>query len=172
MYAKMDGQRITTTSNHEVSLDNILRTGVHDDPDVGALSTLGKNQLCVMVWHYLDDLIPGPDANVTLTITGLPSGLTQANVTEYRIDNNHSNAFTAWKNLGSPENPTPAQYAELVKAGQLQAVENPAGATTFTLPIVNGQLAKNISLPRQSVSLLVVDWSVPPSKIPELKPSP
>ena len=35
----------------------------------------------------------------------------------YRIDERHSNAYTAWKELGSPQNPTPEQMARLEAAG-------------------------------------------------------
>ena len=105
MYAKMDGQRVASTSDHAVSLDNILRSGVHGDPDVGALSTLGKNKLCVMVWHYHDDIVPGPDATVSLNLTGLPADAKQVKITHYRIDDTHSNAYTAWQNHGLAGNP-------------------------------------------------------------------
>ena len=172
MYAKLDGQRVATTSTQAMTVDSIMRSGVRGQPDVSAISTLGKNQLCVLAWHYHDDDVPGPAANVTLDLTGLPAGVTQAKVTEYRIDDTHSNSFTAWKNMGSPENPTSAQYAQLETAGQLEAVPNLDGATSAMQPIVNGQFSKNITLPRQSVSLLVLDWSAPSAQYPALKTAP
>ena len=51
--------------------------------------------------------------NVTLTIDGLPAG--RPTLTHYRVDSDHSNAYTAWKAMGSPQPPTPAQYAALEK---------------------------------------------------------
>ena len=47
----------------------------------------------------------------------------------YRIDNDHSNAYTVWKNMGSPQKPTPEQYAELKAAGQLELLILPNGWT-------------------------------------------
>ena len=41
-------------------------------------------------------------------------------VTHYRIDETHSNSYSAWLKMGSPQKPTPAQYAELEKASELQ----------------------------------------------------
>lgn len=157
MYAKMDGQRVATTSDHAVSLDAMLARGggVRGEPDVASLATLSKNQLCVMVWHYHDEILPGPDANVSLTLTGLPKDATKVKITPYRIDETHSNAYTVWKKMGSPEKPTAEQYATLEKAGQLEALpplENlPAPA--------NGELKlPAFTLPRQSVALMVVEW--------------
>jgi xylan 1,4-beta-xylosidase len=157
MYAKMDGQRVTSTSDHAISLDNILRSGVRGDPDVSALSTLGKNQLCVMVWHYHDDLVPGPDATVALDLTGLPKEATKVKITHYRIDDTHSNSFTAWQRMGSPEKPTDEQYAQLEKAGKLEELTAPT--TTPPPTPVNGELKlPAFTLPRESVSLVVVEW--------------
>ena len=155
MYAKMDGQRVTTTSDHAESLDDILRRGVRGDPDVSAISTLGKNKLCVMAWHYHDDIVPGPDSAVSLNIAGLPDNLTSAKVTHYRIDETHSNAYTAWKKMGSPDKPTPDQYAQLEKAGQLEQLETAAPA----LAVSHGAAQLNFTLPRESVSLVVLEWN-------------
>jgi xylan 1,4-beta-xylosidase len=157
MYAKMDGQRVAATSDHTVSLDSLLRRGggVRGDPDVGALSTLGKNKLCVMVWHYHDDIVPGPDADVSLNLTGLPESLATAKVTHYRIDEMHSNSFTAWKKMGSPEQPTPEQYTQLEKSGQLEQLESAAP----TVAVSHGAAQLQFTLPRQSVSLVVLEWN-------------
>jgi xylan 1,4-beta-xylosidase len=155
MYAKMDGQRVTTTSDHAESLDDILRRGVRGDPDVSAISTLGKNKLCVMAWHYHDDIVPGPDSAVSLNIAGLPDNLTSAKVTHYRIDETHSNAYTAWKKMGSPDKPTPDQYAQLEKAGQLETLETAAP----TVAVSHGAAQLNFTLPRESVSLVVLEWN-------------
>ncbi len=157
MMAKMDGQRVTSTSDHAISLDSIVRTGVKGEPDVGALSTLSKNQLAVLVWHYHDDIVPGPDATVSLDLTGLPKNATKVKVTHYRIDETHSNVYTAWKAMGSPEKPTAEQYAQLEKSGKLQELAVPAGAA---VPMAaNGELKlPAFTLPRQAVSLVVVEW--------------
>ena len=43
----------------------------------------------------------------------------------YRIDQENSNSYTVWKRMGSPQNPTPQQYAELEKAGMLKMIQGP-----------------------------------------------
>ncbi len=153
MYSKMSGQRVQLESDHSISLDTIVRNGVRGEPDVAGLASLDKRTLSVMVWHYHDDDLPGADADITINVDGVPARASRAKVQHYRIDENHSNAFAAWKRLGSPQQPTPQQYASLEAAGQLGSL----GPTeSVTLNHGNGTL--RFKLPRQAVSLVQVNW--------------
>jgi xylan 1,4-beta-xylosidase len=135
-----------------VSLETILRNGVRERPDVAALAALDQHQLSVLVWHYHDDDLPGPDAVINLLINGLQRPKGKMVLEHFRVDQDHSNAFTVWKNMGSPQEPTPQQQAQLEKAGRLAALNSP------DLMPAHGQLAVNFTLPRQAVSLLVFRW--------------
>ena len=42
------------------------------NPDVSALASLDGNKLAVLVWHYHDDDVPGPDASVDVALENLP----------------------------------------------------------------------------------------------------
>src|SRR5438105_9522668 len=119
MFAKMDGQRAVVESDRAVSLDEIVRTGVRGDPDISALASVRANGLSVLVWHYHDDDVPGSGAEVKLVLSGLALKSGEARLQHFRIDEEHSNAFAAWKKLGSPQQPTAQQYEQLEKAGQL-----------------------------------------------------
>ena len=130
-----------------------MRDGVRGAADVGALASLAPGRLAVMVWHYHDDDVAGPDARIELVLGGLPIVAGNARVTHYRIDETHSNAYGAWKRMGSPVAPTASQYAQLVAAGRLEALD--AGTTG---QVENGSLSLRFGLPRQGVSLLVVEW--------------
>jgi xylan 1,4-beta-xylosidase len=92
--------------------------------------------------------VPGPEAEVTLSLDHLPAEAKAARLTHYRIDASHSNAFALWKQLGSPTAPSEAQYAQLEQAGQLTRLQ-PAP----------GKNALEFALPRQGVSLVVLDWT-------------
>jgi xylan 1,4-beta-xylosidase len=153
MFSRMSGRRVAVQSSGEVPLDAILQDGVRGAPDVSALASLDRNKLCVLVWHYHDDDVPGPDAAVALTVDGLPAAAGQARLAHYRIDATHSNAFAAWQRLGAPVAPTPAQYAQLEKAGRLERLEAPA-----SVPMHDSQVTLAFTLPRQAVSLLVLEW--------------
>jgi xylan 1,4-beta-xylosidase len=107
----------------------------------------------VLVWHYHDDDLPGPDAQIELALDHLPLKNGAAKVTQYRVDGDHSNSYTAWQRMGSPAQPTPEQYAQLEKAGQL--AEFPAPETIQTQ---DGHAAIHLNLPRQGLALLVITW--------------
>ncbi len=150
MFSKMGGRRVEAVSGAAVPLDEIVRKGVRGAPDVSALASRDGRRLAVMLWHYHDDDLPGPDAAVTLRLTGLEA--TSARVTEYRIDAAHSNAYAAWQAIGSPASPSAAQIAELKKAGGLQKTPNRP-----RLKVQNGEATLTTTLPRQAVSLFVLD---------------
>ena len=72
-----------------------------------------------MVWHYHDDDLAGPAAEVSLELSNLPGDVRSLAVENFLIDASHSNAYTAWLKMGSPQAPSAEQYAELERAGQL-----------------------------------------------------
>ncbi len=155
MFSHMGGQRVETKSSGEVPLDIIIKDGVRGAPDVAALSSLDGNKLCVMVWHYHDDDLPGLDAQVELALAHLPLAGGVARLTHYRIDETHSNAFTVWKQLGSPTAPDEKQYAQMKAAGQLAKLSD----APETVKVTGGAATLKFTLPRQAVSLLVFEWA-------------
>jgi xylan 1,4-beta-xylosidase len=151
MLARLGGQRLAVASSADRGVEALRREGVRGGPDVAALATLEADKVSVLAWHYHDDDVPGPEAALALNLTGLPAHARQAVVTHHRIDAHHSNAYEAWKRLGSPQQPTPEQYGQLEKAGQLAQL----GVST-TLFVTNGHAALQLTLPRQAVSLLEI----------------
>jgi xylan 1,4-beta-xylosidase len=75
-------------------------------------------------------------------------------VTHARIDETHSNSYSAWLSMGSPQKPTREQYAELEKASELQALR-PDRQTTIGQ---DGRVTETFDLPRRSVSFVKVTW--------------
>lgn len=155
MFSKMSGQRLTVESDAAVPLDTMLKDGVRARPDVSALASLDQNKLCVLVWHYHDDDVPGPAADVELMVGGLPALAGEARLQHFRIDENHSNAYTVWKRMGLSAQPLPEEYERLEKAGQLATMGAPE-----TVRVENGKATVRLKLPRQAVSLLVLEWGV------------
>lgn len=153
MYGKMGGRRLSAESSHGVPLNTMLASGVRAQPDVSALASLDAKKLTVMVWHYHDDDLPGPAADIDIHLSGLPKAAKNATLHHFRIDADHSNAYEAWKRQGSPAQPTPEQYAHLEKAGQLALLERPH-TTTFA----DGAATVRVPLPRQAISLLEWTW--------------
>jgi xylan 1,4-beta-xylosidase len=106
----------------------------------------------VLVWHYHDDDVAGPEAAVALTLTGLPAAAAEMRLTHYRIDETHSNAYGAWRRMGAPIAPNDTQYQELTEASKLAKLELPT-----MVPIQSGNGVLHFTLPRQGVSLLVLE---------------
>jgi xylan 1,4-beta-xylosidase len=165
MFAKMSGRRLLVESDAAVPLDAIVREGVRKNPDVSALASLDRDKLCVMIWHYHDDDLPGPDAEVSLSVNKIDRPLQaamKARLQHFRIDQDLSNAFTAWKKMGSPQQPTEEQYAQLEKAGRLAAA-TPLRQIWNEDDLTSVNVLK-FKLPRQAVSLLEFDWADRPPK--------
>ncbi len=153
MFSRMGAQRLAVTSDSAVPLDAMMKDGVRGRPDVSALASRDDRRLTILVWHYHDDDVAGPAAEVELTIDGLAIPRGRARLQHFRIDAEHSNAFTAWQRMGSPQAPTPAQHARLVTAGQLTTMSGPAA-----IDVADSRAAVRFALPRQAVSLLVIEW--------------
>jgi xylan 1,4-beta-xylosidase len=74
-------------------------------------------------------------------------------LSHYRVDAEHSNSYEVWKKMGSPQKPSPEQYAQLERAGQLQLLGSPEW-----LRAAGGRVTLKFDLPRQGVSLLKLTW--------------
>lgn len=153
MSGMMAGERVNAMSSSAVSVDDLVKSGVRTTPDVDALATKSEHEAAVMLWNYHDDDVKAPAAEVHIAITGIPASVKRVLVEHYRIDDTHSNAYTAWQAMGSPQNPTAEQYAQLKAAGQLELLSSPEW-----LDVTGGKLTLEAALPRQAVSLLRLEW--------------
>jgi xylan 1,4-beta-xylosidase len=153
MLNKMGTKRLPVTSTGDLGLDAISSRGVRGNPDVHALASRDEKRVTIISWNYHDDDLPGPAAAIAINITGLPVELSKIKMTEWRIDDTHSNAFTAWKAMGSPAKPTPEQHQQLEAASELAVSQIP-----IDLPIAGGNATVNLNVPRQAVSLVELSW--------------
>ncbi len=153
MTGMMSGERVRTMSSSAVSLDDLVKSGVRTGPDVDALATRSEHEAAVMIWNYHDDDVRAPSVELHIAITGIPAGVKKVLLEHYRIDETHSNAYAAWQAMGSPQNPTAAQSAQLKAAGQLELLSSPVW-----LGVSGGKLTLEAALPLQAVSLLRLEW--------------
>ncbi len=150
MFDRLRGQRITASSDAQLAVDAVIADGVRAKPDVGAFATRNGASVAVLLWHYHDDDLPGPYADVSLSLASLPRTAKRVTIEEIRVDEDHGNPFAVWKELGSPQSPSASQHGRLL-----------AAATNTVLPVrqatvTGGNLATTVRLPRQAVVLLVV----------------
>lgn len=153
MAGLMQGSRVRLVSDGALGLDEILNNGVRRAQDVDGMATASDRQVAVMIWNYHDDAAPAPPVPVQAEITGIPAGLTRVLLEHFRIDERHSNAFTVWKEMGSPQDPSPEQCARLEAAGRLELLESPRW-----VPVAKGTVRLEFSLPRHGISLLRLTW--------------
>jgi xylan 1,4-beta-xylosidase len=153
MAGLMSGQRVMTSSSGQIPLNDILSSGVRQAPDVDALATNGEHQAAVMLWNYHDDDLPAPGTSVHVTVEGIPAGVKKVLLEHFRIDDTHSNSYTVWKAMGSPQSPTPDQYAQMKQAGQLELFSSPEW-----FDVSEGKVVIATDLPRQAISLMRLKW--------------
>lgn len=153
MAGVMNGDMVATKSTGGTPLDAAIAGGITQPPDVDAVAVRSSRRIAALVWNYSDDEKSEPPANVGLDFTGLPADVAQVLVNHYRIDQTHSNAYTAWKGLGFPQFPSKAQYARLADSGQLQTLESPRWIATKA-----GAVRVNVSLPLEGLSLVELFW--------------
>ncbi len=150
----LGGQRVAVTSSAAAAVDTILADGVRAQADIDGLATRAASSAAVMLWNYGDDDAPGPVAQVQVTIHGIAPEVHRVLVQQYRIDATHSNAYTAWMRMGSPQQLTRAQEKELRDAGHLQLMGSPRW-----MEIKDGRVELPLNLPHQSVALLRLNWA-------------
>jgi xylan 1,4-beta-xylosidase len=153
MFGLLGSERVRAESSAAISTDVILRDGVRGEPDINAIATRKDHEVEILIWNYHDADLSVDPAKIDLSISGLPANASKAQLEHFRIDSDHSNAFTAWKEMGSPQTPTPREYERLENAGQLQLLRSPS-----FLPIERGAVKLQFTLPRQGLSLLRIHW--------------
>lgn len=146
-------ERVKATSSGELANDVVLHDGVRDQPDIGAIATRKEREIEILVWNYHDDDLSVPAATIDLAITGLPTEVKRGLLEHFRVDSNRSNAFAAWKAMGSPLSPSASEYKQLERSGQLQSLTSPAW---IEIEHCNAHL--QFDLPRQGISLLRLAW--------------
>jgi len=151
MLGRMSGDRVRVESNAGLPLATVRDAGVRQAADVNALASRSDRSVAVLLWNYHDDDLAAPAAAIELTIAGLPNATVR--VTHDRIDADHSNAYDAWKRIGSPQPPSPSQFETLERDGGLHALE-----PERRLRVSGGEAHLSLTLPRQGVSLVRLSW--------------
>jgi xylan 1,4-beta-xylosidase len=152
MFGMMKGNRVTVSSDHGYDLRTAVDSSFRKTySDINGMACKDANNATLLLWNYHDDDLKPEAEQVTVQIKGIPAK--QVLLQHYRIDDNHSNSYEVWKKMGSPQNPSAEQIAELEKAGQLHLLTSPEYIKTS-----NGEAAVAFALPRQGVSLIKLDW--------------
>ena len=151
LLSRLGPEEVATTSSGELPLDEIVPNGVRGKPDVGVLATrTDKGRVGILLWHYQDDDVAGPDADIHITVSGLARG-TRYEARFWRVDHDNGNAFTTWQAMGSPDKPDRQQVATLIRASQISARSLPLGTVG-----TDGSVKLQRQLPLQGVELIEI----------------
>jgi xylan 1,4-beta-xylosidase len=120
---------------------------------VDGLAARGDHEVTVLVWNYQDDEAAAAEKPVQLNLAGLPVSERRILVKHFRIDRSHSNSYTVWMAMGSPQSPSGEQYQALKAAGQLQLLESPRWVESK-----DGAMQLEFVMPGESVSLVEFSW--------------
>jgi len=131
-----------------------VQAGARENPDINAVATRQNREVDILVWNYHDDDISAPAAEIELLVTGIPSDAQRVLMQHYRVDDNWSNSYSVWKQMGSPQSPSTAQYTRLEALGHLQLLTSPQWLITQE----NGGLKMDFTLPRYGVSCIRLVW--------------
>lgn len=153
MFGLLGVDQIPVQGTLALPLQSILASGVLGRPDINGIATVEDHRFSVLVWNYHDDNPPAPDASVKMLIKGLPRNLTRVLVRHYRVDERRSNAYTAWKEMGSPQRLTTEQHNRLSSLGHLQQLSPPEWKR-----LEQSELKLSFRLPRHAVSLFQLAW--------------
>jgi xylan 1,4-beta-xylosidase len=153
MLGLLGSERVKVSSSGSLATEQIVHDGVRALPDINAIATRRDHEIEVLVWNYHDDDVRFPDAPIDLDVTGLPADAKRSLLEHFRVDAGHSNAFTAWKEMGSPQSPSENEHKRLEAAGQLQLLNSPAW-----VEMSSGSIHLHVMLPRQALSLLRLSW--------------
>ena len=152
MFGMMRGERVAVGGDRAYDAARILADGVRGaQTDINALASRDQHSIAVMVWNYHDDDVIDAGAPVELQIAGIPAA--QVQLRHFRVDDETSNSYTAWKRMGAPASPNAAQIAALQQASELALLYAPA-----TLKTPDGHATVKMQLPRQAVSLIVLSY--------------
>jgi len=154
MFGMMEGQRIKVAQdNLSYSYQKVRDESVRgENPDINAIASITDHSLTILVWNYHDNNdLNVPPSPISINIDNIPTD--QALLNHYRIDQELSNSYSLWKNMGSPQNPSAEQLEDLENAGQLQLLSSPEW-----VKIKNGKTMIEMTLPRQGISFLSLKW--------------
>ena len=154
MMGLLSRNRVKLKSSGALSAQQVLESGVRNEPDINAIATGNEHGIQVLIWNYHDEDMPMEPASIDLSIDDLPAEVRRARMLHFRVDQDHSNAYGAWKQMGSPATLSEAQRLDLERAGQLQLLTSPEW-----VPIQDRTLHLKFSLPREALSLLTLSWS-------------
>src|SRR5262249_30929630 len=153
MFGMLGGERVKLASNAAADREAVLHPSDAKIEGVDGFAAKGPRDIEVMIWNYKEEDVSGPARKVKIEVTGLPTSFESAELEEFRIDEERSNSYAAWKKMESPQTPTSAEYTRLEKAGKLEK-----GNAPTRIKLEEGKWQVTTELPHEGVALFRLRW--------------
>ena len=111
--------RVNASSSGALPAEEVVRDGVRGRPDINVIAAQKEHEVEILIWNYHDDDLPAAATQVDLRSAVYPRKRAAPWLEHFRIDAAHSNAFIAWKEMGSPQSPDAGQYRTTGKRGTI-----------------------------------------------------
>ena len=152
LYEKLGETRISLESSRDVDpLAFADDNGTAEGPEIDGWATTQDGAVQVLLYCHHDDWDVKETYDISLSLTGLPFD-SDARVTHYRIDAEHSNAYAEWVRQGRPNYPADGQYAAIKAQDALSYI-----APRSVMAQKDGGLSLSFALPTHGISLLIVE---------------
>ncbi len=122
----------------------------HSNPDVHAYATKEKSKIIILVTNFQNDqpLGQGESYPVSIQLNWDRDGAVKVN--HWRIDKQHSNSYTEYVRLGSPEFPNPLEMEQIRQRMDLEMIDSQIRR------VQNHTLQIDVQMPCNSVSLIEI----------------
>jgi xylan 1,4-beta-xylosidase len=133
-----------------------------DGIDAMATTTDAGDSLQILVYNYYKTLntASGSGDSVTINVSNLPSALAnkQVFVTQFLVDETHSNPYNVWQGQSKPGSPTEAQWQAMRAAQHLALYPNTKVGDQQT---VTTSFSTTFNLSKQAGTLIIVSTKRP-----------
>jgi len=96
-----------------------------DNKYISSFATCDSKKVTIVITNFQSEQINNDGANylVNFNISSLWNPDTKISIRQWRIDENHSNSYTEFKNNGCPEAPTPIQIDAIKAKMDIESIE-------------------------------------------------
>ncbi len=131
------------------------------DRSVGAIATsVAPNTLQLLLWRFdeKNHRSEGPERRFTIAVRGFQERMTRVRSWRYLIDQDHCDAWSEWKRMGSPQ-PATSEQAEAIFTKSVLSTSD----DQRSIPVRHEQAIITLTLQPNSVCLLVLEKEESPS---------
>jgi xylan 1,4-beta-xylosidase len=128
-----------------------------DGVDAMATKSANDDEVQILVYNYYKTLNTTGSDSVTVNVSNLPTALAgkEIFVTQFLVDETHSNPYSVWAKQTSPTAPTESQWQEM-KSAQHLALAQPVSKKT-----VDTSFTTTFTLSRQAGTLIILGTKRP-----------